>query len=287
MIIALLAVFAIFLCFLLAAGKRYDYVTDKVSKETYPFKALLPGALLILDLTGCRFGGSYNRKKASVMTRLYGGDQRMDQLRLFWANRLTYIFNCTVPAALSGAAAQSADIETALFWAVLSVLAVFMTEREPEKRLRKRTRSIQMELPDFINKLALLINAGLNLRKAWQKIASEAKKTTPLYKELELVAEDLALGRSEPAAFENFAKRCGIPEVTRLVTVIVQNIRRGNSDMVSVLRISANECWQMRKNAARRLGEEASTKLLFPLVLMLMAVLIISAAPAVIAMGLF
>ncbi len=54
--------------------------------------------------------------------------------------------------------------------------------------------------------------------------------------------------------------------------------------MVPVLRLQANECWLMRKNTAQRLGEEASTKLLLPMMLMLIAILLIVAAPAILAL---
>jgi tight adherence protein C len=40
----------------------------------------------------------------------------------------------------------------------------------------------------------------------------------------------------------------------------------------------------MRKNAAKRIGEEASTKLLLPMMLMFIAILLIVALPAVLAM---
>jgi tight adherence protein C len=66
--------------------------------------------------------------------------------------------------------------------------------------------------------------------------------------------------------------------------VVVQNLKKGNSEMVALLRIMSNDAWEMRRAAAKRLGEEASTKMIFPLVLMLVAILIIVAMPAVISL---
>ena len=90
---------------------------------------------------------------------------------------------------------------------------------------------------------------------------------------------DMEAGKPELAALENFAKRCAIPEITRFVSVLVQNLKKGGAQMVSVLRISASECWLMRKNAARRMGEEASTKMLLPIMLIFLAILLITATP--------
>jgi tight adherence protein C len=271
----------------IAAGKKYELSIEILSKNSYPLKAFFPGAFLLLDITGYRFNTQYDKKIALILARLYEREEVQVQMKALWANRLVYCLACAIPAAAAVAGPNSAEIEAAFLWISLIVIVFFFTERELKKRAEKRVCSIQMELPDFINKLALLLNAGLNLRRAWQKIAFESRKETPLYVETKKVAEDLSSGKSEFAAYEDFARRCRVPEVTRLITVLIQNIRRGNSDMVSVLRITANECWQVRKNAARRLGEEASTKLLLPLVLMFIAVLIIAAAPAVITMGLF
>jgi tight adherence protein C len=46
----------------------------------------------------------------------------------------------------------------------------------------------------------------------------------------------------------------------------------------------ANECWETRKNITRKLGEEASTKMILPLMLMFGAILLIVATPAVLAL---
>ena len=83
---------------------------------------------------------------------------------------------------------------------------------------------------------------------------------------------------------ENFAHRCKVTEITKFVSVIEQNLRKGNNELVTVLKFQVNDCWQMRKNIAKRLGEEASTKMLFPLMLMFLAIVLIVATPAIMAM---
>jgi len=66
--------------------------------------------------------------------------------------------------------------------------------------------------------------------------------------------------------------------------VLLQNVRKGNAELVSILRVHANECWEMRKNAAKKLGEEASSKMLLPMAIMLVSILMIVAAPAMLAL---
>ena len=120
--------------------------------------------------------------------------------------------------------------------------------------------------------------------RAWEKVARENKKNTYLYRELRRSLIEIEAGKTHFRSYEDFARRCRTPEINKFVTVVLQNMRKGNDELVAVLTVQAAECWEMRKHAARRLGEEASTKLLFPLILMFIAILIIVGTPAVLAM---
>jgi tight adherence protein C len=120
--------------------------------------------------------------------------------------------------------------------------------------------------------------------RAWEKISADNRKDRPLYNELAAVISDIRAGKPEIKAYEDFAKRCRSQEVTRFISVIIQNMKKGNSELVSILRVMANECWETRKNITRKLGEEASTKMILPLMLMFGAILLIVATPAVLAL---
>jgi tight adherence protein C len=82
---------------------------------------------------------------------------------------------------------------------------------------------------------------------------------------------------------ENFAKRLRNPVITRFISILIQDIHIGNKDMQSTLRLMGNEVWEMRKNTVRKFGEEASTKLMIPIMLMFIAVLLIVIAPVLMA----
>lgn len=63
-----------------------------------------------------------------------------------------------------------------------------------------------------------------------------------------------------------------------------QNLRKGTKGLVQLLRIDALQAFEERKTRARRLGEEAGTKLLLPMFLMLSVVLVIVVVPAFLSM---
>jgi tight adherence protein C len=162
------------------------------------------------------------------------------------------------------------------------LLAVFyLPDRELDERIKKRHFQLQYDFPDFLNKLVLLVNAGMTVQKAWEKIVKDRKNWTPLYEELNAAYIEIRNGKSEISAYEDFAKRCRIKEITKFVTTVIQNLRKGNNELVTLLKLQSNECWQIRKNMARRLGEEASTKLVLPLMIMFVGILVIVILPAI------
>jgi len=59
-----------------------------------------------------------------------------------------------------------------------------------------------------------------------------------------------------------------------------QNVRKGGEYFMQMLREEVGEAFAQRKALARKRGEEAGTKLLLPMIMMLGIVLIIIVVPA-------
>jgi tight adherence protein C len=167
---------------------------------------------------------------------------------------------------------------------VFLILVIFLADNELDKKIKKRRLRLQLDFPDFLNRFTLLINAGMTVSRAWIKISEDAAKGGPLYEEIAFTVSEINSGKAEIISYENFAERCKISEISKFVSVIEQNLRKGNKELVAVLKFQLKDCWQMRRNVAKRLGEEASTKMLFPLMLMFSAIILIVATPAVMAM---
>ena len=64
-----------------------------------------------------------------------------------------------------------------------------------------------------------------------------------------------------------------------------QNVKNGSKSLTPVLEAEMEAAFEQRKNLARRLGEEASTKLLLPLFMMLLIVMVMITVPAFLAFG--
>ena len=62
--------------------------------------------------------------------------------------------------------------------------------------------------------------------------------------------------------------------------MLTQNLRKGSKGLSELLRAEADQAFEERKAAAKKRGEEAGTKLLLPMFMMLSMVLLIVIVPA-------
>ena len=69
----------------------------------------------------------------------------------------------------------------------------------------------------------------------------------------------------------------------KLSSLLEQNRRTGTKNLQQLLEQEMSAAWEEPKHAARRLGEEAGTRLLIPLFLMLIVVMVIIMVPALLA----
>lgn len=157
--------------------------------------------------------------------------------------------------------------------------------REPDRRLEIRRKELLMDYPEIVNKLALYMGAGMTIRNAFFKMGEDYKKQQKerkryAYEEILMTCYELQSGRSEKEAYDHFGKRCQVQVYMKLSTLLSQNLRKGSNDLLRVLRQEADNAFAERKNLAKKLGEEAGTKLLVPMMMMLCIVMVIIMIPA-------
>ncbi|MCR4441961.1 MAG: type II secretion system F family protein [Peptococcaceae bacterium] len=264
----------------------WQYGGNKAAKDDlvdYPLKWLLPLGLLAVELLKCDGAGRANRRTAWQLAELYGAENAGRRLKLHQAAKAAHMTAGAALSAFLGLAAAQRDAAFLLFCLVLTGGLYLLPDYELQKKVKQRRFLLQADFPGFLNRITLLLGAGMTITGAWEKIAKETHKNTPLYRELRRSLVEIEAGKPHLRAYEDFAQRCRIPEINRFVSAVVRNIRKGNAELVLILSAQGSDCWEMRKHTARRLGEEASTRMLFPLALMLIAIMLIVSTPAVLA----
>ena len=157
--------------------------------------------------------------------------------------------------------------------------------RELDRQLEQRRRELLLDYPEIVNKLSLYMGAGMTIRNAFIKMGEDYKKQQKerrryVYEEILIACNELQSGRSESEVYDHFGRRCQVPAYMKLSTLLSQNIRKGSNDLLFVLRQEADNAFAERKNLAKKLGEEAGTKLLLPMMMMLCIVMVIIMIPA-------
>lgn len=301
--ICISAVFAIIFCgfFVLSYFKSkgmYDEYIDTLDKGEYALKDFFPIGLYINNdmnlmklvpnkLT--KYFHKYNLGVKSKISELHGVKYGDYYYMIHNANKTAMALLVAAGASLFAVImALQGDGNSKLFVAVslAGLIAMpFVVDKGLDDKIEKRRLKIQLEFPDFINKLTLLVNAGMTISKAWEKIVLDNTKKSVLYDEMSYALSEISAGKPEAVAYEEFGRRCKIKEIIKFVSVIILNLKKGGSDVVPVLKVQGDECWEMRKNAAKKLGEEASTKILIPLMIMFVGIIIIVCTPAILSIS--
>ena len=87
-------------------------------------------------------------------------------------------------------------------------------------------------------------------------------------------------GIAEAESYERFARRCGLTVYMKFGALLSQNLKKGTKGLADIFRMEAVQAMEDRKSRAKRLGEEAGTKLLVPMFLMLAVVMAVIIIPA-------
>lgn len=174
-----------------------------------------------------------------------------------------------------------------LFLTFCAAAAVyFLKDEDLEKEKRKRDVEMGLAYPEVVSKLSIYLGAGMTIRMAWEKICTDYEKrkadgkTNHAYEEMQIACQEMRSGISEMSAYERFGKRCGIQLYGKFSALLAQNLRKGSTRLGPLLKEESRLAFEERKNAARKAGEEAGTKLLLPMMMMLCVVMLMILLPA-------
>ena len=110
--------------------------------------------------------------------------------------------------------------------------------------------------------------------------AGERARVPRYLEEMRITSRKIRDGGSVRRSWEAFGKRIGLASYRKFVSLLIQNMDKGTKDTAFLLGQEAELVIEEQKNRARRLGEEAGTKLLFPMLMMLMVILAVVMVPA-------
>jgi tight adherence protein C len=149
-----------------------------------------------------------------------------------------------------------------------------------QRAARKRVDIIDRGLPDLIDLLCVMIEAGLSFSAAL-RMASE-QFGPPLSDELRLTLQEQTMGLSVEEALSHMGDRADTPAMKAFVRAMAQGEKMGIS-MGQIMRNLAGEMRSRRRARAEEKAQKTPVMMLFPLVFLIFpAMFIILMTPAVI-----
>lgn len=177
---------------------------------------------------------------------------------------------------------------------VIAAMAIYMRQGQARRTEKKQREALLMlDYSELVSKLMVYIGAGLTVRNALETISQHfdaliargIKEDRPLYQELRTMVIQFRRNMPESEIYLSFGRRVNLKPYTKLVSLIEQNRMNGARNLRAMLELEMEDAFEQRKTTARCLGEEAGTKLLLPLFIMLGIVMIIVIVPAMSALG--
>lgn len=174
---------------------------------------------------------------------------------------------------------------------VVAILLLWLFSRKKQiQEEQERIYRIEREYPEIVNQLSLLLGAGMTTRQAWNKLTAQYlfKRKAGMIKEKEVyeaivrMTRRFSEGESERAIYQQFTQEVSVPCFHKLMRILLGNLEKGTQGICGRLEEESRVAYEQRIQNAKKLGEEASTKMLFPLMLMLVIVMGIVMLPAIV-----
>lgn len=163
---------------------------------------------------------------------------------------------------------------------ILALVGWFFPTFYASTQRNQRYVAVVVDLPFFIDLMALSTEAGLDFMGSLSRIVEKAEDSV-LSEEIRIVLKDLKLGSSRREALTRFAERLDIPEITSFVAV-VRDAEETGAPISQVLKDQSIQMRMERFVRAEKAGAKASQAMLIPLMfLILPAVFLMVFAPVV------
>ena len=254
---------------------KHKALFESLDEKEYPLKEAYSFGYEVMNMIKYSYKSKFDRKLRANLSVLYDEKYVEFYLRVIYAQSVTigsivFVLSFIVYG-------MTSDIMIFAVIVLMSGVAVYYFMTLSENKIDKRSESIMNEFTDIVSKLALLINAGMIMREAWQETAYEHDGT--VYLEMQHVCEDMNNGISDVEAIRRFGVRCMVPEIKKFSSTIMQGVEKGNKELSAMLEAQSAEVWDAKQQRVKRQGAQANTKLMIPMFIMFAGILVMIVVP--------
>jgi tight adherence protein C len=164
--------------------------------------------------------------------------------------------------------------------ALLVVIGFFASDGILARAVQRRQEAIRKEMPDTMDLLTIIVQAGLGFDSALLHVVGHADG--PLALEIARTLQEMQLGVARTDALRHLSDRTDVEELNSFVLALIQAEKFGVS-IAKILRAQAKELRTKRRQRAEQKAMQVPVKLIFPLIVCLLpALLVVIAGPAAI-----
>lgn len=195
-----------------------------------------------------------------------------------------------LPSVIQGIELREAGNAVSRGWIVLPIGVgmiglLWLRQKEAlHRRLKQRQQELEQAYPYFVNQLLLYTGAGATVRGALERITRQLEQgkrgSRSLYQELMIMQNEMGSGVTQEQAYINLGKRIALLPYMKLTSLLAQQQRKGAGSLALPLEEEEHLAFERRKERARRTGEEAGTRLLLPMVVLMVLSMLVVVCPA-------
>lgn len=152
----------------------------------------------------------------------------------------------------------------------------FLAKRLLKSTAIRRQITLKRRFAAAVDLMALMMEVGAGFQESLS-VAAEEARGNPLGDELAIVRRDLTMGKREDA-LRSFARRTQDDDIEEVVMSVIEGEALG-TPLAKIFRVQAEQMRQKRTQWAEKSSAEAEVALVFPAMLIMVACLILVAAP--------
>ena len=146
-------------------------------------------------------------------------------------------------------------------------------------KAKARARAVTLRLPFAVDLIALMMEAGASFQESLEVVVRESQGI-PLGEELGQVLRDIRMGKTRRASLADLAQRLMDQDVSEIVFAVNKGEELG-TPLSQILKSQAQQLRLKRSQWLEKAASEAQVKIVFPGMIVMVACLIVIAAPFV------
>jgi tight adherence protein C len=152
------------------------------------------------------------------------------------------------------------------------------------KRAKNLTRAYRRAFPIYISNLIIFLEAGYSMEMALRKSADIGSEN-PLKELFKTAFQEIDNGEQREKAFRSMVTRARDSYVSKLIFITEQGMRIGKRQVMPGMEALSTRCWQEQMDLIREDSAKASSKMVFPMIMMFISIAILALAPGIITLS--